>query len=88
MSDLPANAVLFWTDDTSIYAEVPKSDASGFCRLAFPYTSYGLSQALALLSGHRLPARPPSTAPAARTPKGYTPAQAQAALAVLGKIRK
>ena len=88
MLDRPAHAVLLWTDGANIYAEVPLATGQGFQRITFPASSLGLHKALNLLRDHRPTARPPSIPPAPRPPKGYTPNQAQAALAVLGKIRR
>lgn len=87
MTPPPPHAVLLWTDETYIYAELPQT-GGGFYRLSFPYNGLGLAKALNLLRDHRPTARPPSTPPALRPPKGYTPAQVQSAIAILGKVRK
>ena len=81
------HAVLLWTDETYIYAELPQT-GGGFYRLSLPYNGLGLAKALNLLRDHRPTARPPSTPPAPRPPKGYTPAQVKSAIAILGKVKK
>lgn len=85
---IPSYAVVMWTDDIYIFVELPLADGTGYHRVSLPATSTGLSKALNLLRDHRPTARPPTKPPAPRPPKGFTPNQATAALAVLGKIRK
>lgn len=69
-SAAPINAVMCWTDDRSVYVEVP--GPQGGAIFAFPLHEGGLAKALNLLRAQRYDfggkplITPPKTAPTAR----------------------
>ena len=88
MLPAPPHAILLWSDETHIYAELPCTDGT-FHRLTFTLHERGLARALDLLKDHRPKPtdRPPATASKFQL-KGYSPATCAVALALIKGARK
>ena len=85
----PPHAILLWSDDKNVYAELPMT-GEGYHTITFPLSTGGLARALDLLKDHTpkpAPARDLSTH-RPRAIKGFTLGQTNLALSLIGKVKK
>ena len=86
----PSHAILLWSDDRAVYAELPLSSGEGYHTISFPLSTGGLARALDLLKDRAPKPAPPRDLSFHRPHaiKGFTLAQTKLAQALLGKVRK
>lgn len=86
----PPHAILLWSDDRAVYAELPLSGGTGYYTISFPLSTGGLARALDLLKDRAPKPAPPRDLFAHRPHaiKGFTLAQTKLAQSLIRKVRK
>ncbi len=88
MTERPPHAILLWSDENRIYAELPCA-TGGFYRMEFNLSQGGLSRALDLLKDHRpTPDHRPKYNPPPTVLKGYSPKQSALAADLVKRMKK